>query len=231
MTVRRLLVIVGTLVASAGVLLLAWLAHLSVEQTEREARQAAQEGVPPQEVGVTITNQRIEASQGGQPLWSLRFRQIDLAHGGNLVSASGLRDGVIYDQRTGKPTVRLTASRARYNTASRNFELEGNVRVADDKGLVLTMQKASYLEAEKKIACSGRVTARGQGLTVNTEVAYFWPQQDIVECPDIVRVVTTQGSLFSGRKLRLNVQTKDLEMLEVSGRFPLAEAKKRLGAG
>ncbi|MFQ6134025.1 MAG: hypothetical protein ACE5R4_18420 [Armatimonadota bacterium] len=231
MSVRRLLVIVTVLVVSWGVLMLAWLAHLSVEEAEREQQQAERPGVPQQDVGVTIRNQRIEASQEGRPLWSLRFEQIELGRGGQLVSASGLREGVIYDERTGKPTVRLTAATARYNTATRNFELERNVRVTDDKGLVLTMEKAAYVEAERKIECSGTVTARGQDITVTTELAYFWPQEDIVECPKIVRVATKQGGVFSGRKLRLNIETKDLEMSEVSGRFPLEEAKRRLGAG
>lgn len=231
MTVRRLLGMVAVVVVTWGVFTLAWLARLAVEQAERQARQRGLPGVPRQDVGVTIRNQRIEASQGGKPIWSLRFEEIQLGHGGQLVSASGLRDGVIYDERTGKPTVRLAAARARYNTVTRNFELEGRVRVTDDEGFVLTMQKATYLEAEQKIACSGSVTARGQDLTVKTELAYFWPQQDIVECPKIVRVATNQGGVFSGRSLRLNIETKDLEMSEVSGRFPLEEAKRRLGAG
>ncbi len=224
MTVKRLIVIVAAVLGCGGAALLAWVAYRSVEQAQQQARQAP----PPRpQVAVTLSDQTVEASQGGKRVWSLKFDEIELLPGGRLVAARGLRDGVIYDARTGKPTVRITAERARYNTVTRDFQLEGNVRVSDDKGFVLTVTKAHYIEAERKIACAGGVLARSPDLTLRTEVAYFWPQQDMVSAPGIVFVRTAGGSSFTGRDLRLDLVSGDFSLRSLSGELNVEEAERR----
>jgi lipopolysaccharide assembly outer membrane protein LptD (OstA) len=227
MTLRRLIVIVVVVLGGGGAALLAWVAYWSVEQAAQRTRAAQRQPPPTPQVAVILSEQTVEASQGGKPVWSLKFSRIELQPGGRLVTAKGLRDGVIYDQRTGKPSVHITADMARYNTVTRDFELEGNVRVSDDKGFVLTVAKAHYIEAERKIACSGGVLARSPDITVRTDVAHFWPQEDRVAAPETVDVRTPGGSSFTGRDLVLDLQTGDFTMRSLSGELNVQEARRR----
>jgi lipopolysaccharide export system protein LptA len=214
----------------AAVVAAGWLVHWSVKRTREEAEVATAPRRPalrtPQ---AKIIQPRLEAyDEQGERTWTLRLDEAELGRGGDHVSGAGLREGVIYDPQTGEGIVRVVGDTVSYNLATKNFELTGNVRIVNDEGLVLTMERASYIEAEKKLICTDDVVGRDEDVVVTTDKAFYWPHENVVQCPGEVRCQTGDGTELFGRDLRVDFETKKLTMAGVSGRINLEEAESRM---
>jgi hypothetical protein len=213
-------------IAAAG-----WLVHWSVKRTQEEAEVAGAPRPPtartPQ---VKIIRPRLEAyDEQGKRAWELQLDEAELGRGGDQVAGAGLREGVIYDPETGEGIVHVVGDTVSYDLATRNFELSGNVRVVDNEGLLLTMARASYVEAERKLVCTGNVVGRDESVVVTTDRALYWPHEKVVQCPGEVRCDTVDGTKLHGRDLRVDLDTKKLTMARVSGRINVEEAESRMG--
>ncbi len=223
------LTIVG-LAAAAGT---GWLVHWSVKRTQEEEKVGRAPRFPaPRSPQAKIIRPRLEAyDEKGKPTWALRLDEAELGRSGDQISGAGLRDAVIYDPKTGEGVVRIVGDTVSYNLATKNFELTGNVRVIHSDGLLLTMERASYIEAEKKITCSGRVTGRDKDVEITTDTAFYWPHENVVQCPGEFELRTAGGTRFSARDLRVDFDTKRATMADASGTINLEEAKSRMERG
>jgi len=212
-------------IAAAG-----WLVHWSVKRTREEAEVA---GAPRRPTVRTpqakIIRPRLEAyDEQGKRTWELRLDEAELGRGGNQVAGAGLREGVIYDPETGEGIVHVVGDAVSYDLATKNFELTGNVRIVDNEGLLLTMARASYIEADKKLVCTGDVVGRDEDVVVTTDKAFYWPHEKVVQCPGEVWCQTADGTTLHGRDLRIDFETKKLDMIGVSGEINLEEAESRM---
>ena len=226
------LIVLGLAAAVAA----GWLVHWSVKRTREEAQAArVQRLQQPRTPQATIVRPRVEAyDDKGKRTWALRLDQAELGRGGGRVSGAGLRGGVIYDPKTGEDVVHVVGDTVSYDLATKNFELSGNVRVVHSDGLLLTTAKASYIEAQKKLICSGDVVGRDEDVVVSTDQAFYWPHENVVQCPGRFDLRTEDGTRFSARDLRIDFDAKRATMTHASGRINVEEAKERMqrkGAG
>ena len=226
--VRRTSSFIALVVAGlAAAIAAGWAVHWSVQRTQQEARRAAgPRDMLQRTPQAKIVRPRLEAfDEKGKATWALRLDEAELGRGGSQVSGAGLREGVIYDPKTGKGVVRVVGDTVSYNLATRNFELSGNVRVVHSNGQLLTMARAAYIEAEKKLMCTGRVVGRDKDIVVSTETALYWPHENVVQCPGPVTWRTKGGTEFSGRDLRMDFDAKRLTMAKPQGLINLEEAR------
>ncbi|MGD8240843.1 MAG: hypothetical protein PVH68_19995 [Armatimonadota bacterium] len=210
-----------------------WLVHWSVRRTQEDARLArTPRKRAPRTPQAKIVRPRLEAyDEEGQRTWALRLDQAELGRGGADVTGAGLREGVIYDPETGEGVVRVVGDTVTYNLSTKNFELSGNVRVVNDEGLLLTMARASYIEAEKKLTCTGDVVGSDEDVVVTTAKAHYWPHDDVVHCPGEVECRTQDGTELHGRDMRIDFEAKRLTMGPVRGKIYLEEARERTEEG
>lgn len=224
-TAIRKLTLPAGLVVAAG---LVWLTFWSVRETQRQAAAvagAAASSGP--SVRSTITHQRVDAAAGNKRLWSLAFDQIDLQASGHIVTASGLRDGVVYDPDEGKSLLRVTAQRAEFDTERRNFTLSGGVTAVFSSGTIATMDQAEYMEAERKLVCRGNIVVQGEDYTGSAPVAIVWVDKDLVTCPEGGVVVTSDGTKLVGREIEYDTASDRFTVHGVTGVFDIEAVKKR----
>jgi lipopolysaccharide export system protein LptA len=222
---RKLTLPIGVI----GAVGLGWLTFWSVRETQQQAARVQGASAAPSGPAIRsrVTYQRVSAADQGRELWSLAFDEIDLESGGRTVSAEGLRDGVVYDLKSGKPQLRVTAQAAEYDTQSRNFHLFGPVTAVFSSGTVATMDEAEYVEAERKLICRGSITVRGEDYTGSAPLAIAWADRNLVTCPEGGVVVLNDGTRLMGRVVEYDTDTGRVAVRGVSGTFDLEALKKR----
>jgi len=175
---------------------------------------------------VSIKGSVLQHSQRGRLNWSLAVEDMELSAGGRTVSATGLKDGLIYDA-SGRPVLRLTASRAKYNTVRKDFELTGEVKAVSHKGAVITTDKVQWLPKEQTLRCPDKVTMRAEDITITADHLDLMVAADMVKCTDRVRLKMGENRL-TGRNLSYNLNTKDFTLDGVQAVFAPETVKEKL---
>lgn len=214
-------IIAGALLVAVGAAT-AWL----VADWLRRPTASTDEGREPGAPAVSIRDSVVEHSQGGQPAWRLSIEKIQLSGGGQAVAATGLREGLVYDQ--GKPMVRISAGQATYNTTDKSFEVTGGVRVVSVRGAVVTTARVQWLPATQTLHCPGEVTLRAEGLTLRTESLDLIVPQDLVRAPGRALLRTEHGQL-TGRDLTYHLDTGAYTLRQIQAVFTLEGAREELG--
>lgn len=186
------------------------------EAAEREAGQPL----------VSLHESVIQQGGAGGGGWRLLVERMDLEAGGRSVSASGLREGLIYDAQ-GRPVLRISAGRAVYNTQRRDFEVSGGVKVVSHQGAIITTERVLWLPDQQILRCPSAVTLRAEGLTVTTDTLDLHVAEEIVKSSAQVRMRTEHGRL-TGRNLTYNLKTGDYTMDGIQAVFTLEEAREDL---
>lgn len=175
---------------------------------------------------VSIKGSVLQHSQRGRLNWSLAVEDIELSAGGRTVAATGLKDGLIYDE-SGRPVLRLTAAQAKYNTVRKDFELTGEVKAVSHKGAVITTDKVQWLPQEQILRCPGEVTMRAEDVTITADHLDLMVATDMVKCTDRVRLKMGEDRL-TGRNLSYNLDTKDFTLDGVQAVFAPETVKEKL---
>ena len=68
-------------------------------------------------------------------------------------------------------------------------------------------------------------------MEVTTDRAFYWPHENVVQCPGKFDLHTAGGTQFSARDLRVDFEAKRATMADASGRINLEEAKSRMQRG
>jgi len=213
---RRTVVIIVTgaaVVALAGVLLL-W---------ARGRQPQPPAGIEQPRTAAQIHQPVITHVEQGQMAWRLQLREVKIGSGGQTLTALGVREGLIYGAE-GKPVVRVTADRVAGDTATRDFEVTGNVGVVTSDGAIFSTDKVRWLQEEEKLECPGAVTMRDKQATVSTTGLEFYVSQNLVKCPNFINMMNGDNRLV-GRNLRYDVKSADFEMEKVQAVFNVEEAR------
>jgi len=166
---------------------------------------------------VVIRHPTVKHTEGGRLAWQVQLAEVKIAAGAQAVTASEMREALIYDQK-GIPIVRLTARTARGNTASRNLEVAGEVRAVSPRGVLITTEVVRWLEQERRLYCPQKVIFRTAHAAVTTTELSYYVDQDIVKAPGAVRMYSGPNKLL-GRDLVYNVRTQDFELKNVQAVF------------
>ncbi len=166
---------------------------------------------------VKVSQPVVSHAEKGALAWQLQLREMNISAGGRTVAAQGLREGLIYDSE-GKPIVRVTADRISGDTTTRNFSVTGNVTVTTPKGVVFSTDTVKWIQDEGKLECPGLVTMRSKQMTVTTTGLEFYVNQDLVKCPNFIKMVNGENTLV-GRNLRYNIKTASFELESVQALF------------
>lgn len=175
---------------------------------------------------VSLRESVIQHGGGGAGGWRLLVERMDLGGGGRSVSATGLREGLIYDAQ-GRPVLRISAGRAVYNTGRRDFEVSGGVKVVSHQGAIITTERVMWLPDQQILRCPSAVTLRAEGLTLTTDALDLHVPDEIVKSSAQVRLRTAHGRL-TGRNLTYNLKTGDYTMDGIQAVFTVEEARRDL---
>jgi len=187
---------------------------------------AEAEGREPDRPVVTLRESMIQHGGAGTAGWRLLVDRMDISGGGGAVSATGLREGLVYDAQ-GRPVLRISAQRAVYNTARKDFEVSGGVKVVSHQGAIITTERVVWLPEQQTLRCPTAVTLRAEGLTLVTDSLDLIVPQDLVRSSAQVRLRTQHGRL-TGRNLTYNLKTRDYTLDGVQAVFTVEEAREEL---
>ncbi len=217
--VRRIIAgVLIAVVAGAGAwLLMTW---------EGGERRAPAEEREPGRPAVAIMQSELEHTRGGHPAWWLSIEEIEISGGGRAVAASGLREGLVYDE--GRPVVRISAGRATYRARDKSFEVTGGVKVVSDKGAIVTTGKVQWLPATQTLHCPGEVTMRAEGVTVRAENLDLIVPENVARTAGRVQLRTEHGQL-TGRNLQYDLDTHAYTLQSIQAVFTIDEAREELG--
>jgi len=222
-TGNRTRVVVGLILLAVSAGLAGW----AVWQWRVKTRPASEGGTrEAADSPVSIKGSVLQHSQRGRLNWSLAVEDMKLSAGGRTVSATGLKDGLVYDA-SGRPVLRLTASRAKYNTVRKDFELTGEVKAVSHKGAVITTDKVQWLPEEQTLRCPGEVTMRAEDVTVTADHLDLLVATDMVKCAGRARLRMSEDRL-TGRNLSYNLDTKDFTLDGVQAVFAPETVKEKL---
>ena len=156
---------------------------------------------------------RADDNDTGKPIWEAMLKRLELKDDQATVE---LEEGTIFD-KAGQAAVRLTAKKWKYDLNSKDFEIEGNVRIVSKRGIAFKTQKVKWINAQRDLVCPGPVTAIHKNAVIRTSKLVFHTASDRVECPTKVTITTqaTRGSARSGT-LDLKTQTMDLKGLTMT---------------
>lgn len=180
----------------------------------------------PEQPMVSLHQSVVQRGAPGTGGWRLLVDRMDLAAGGRTVSATGLREGLIYDAQ-GRPVLRISAGRAVYNTQRRDFEVSGGVKVVSHQGAIITTDRVQWLPDQQILRCPSPVTLRAEGLTATTDSLDLHVPQELVKSSGQVRMRTAHGRL-TGRNLTYNLRTGDYTLEAIQAVFTVEEARREL---
>ena len=215
---------IALLILAATGAVVAWL--VTTLMTRESAPESDQES---REVGAPVVSIResvVQHSRGGAPAWRLLVEEIQISGGGRAVAATGLREGLVYDQ--GKPVVRISAGQATYRTADRSFEVTGGVRVVSSQGAIITTARVQWLPKTETLHCPGEVVMRAEGVTLRTESLDLIVPQNLIRAPGRVLLRTEHGQL-TGRELTYHLDTGAYTLRDIQAVFTLESAREELG--
>ncbi len=220
-TGRWVRIVVGIIVllsaAGGGLLLTRWLQEDAPADgvTERDPHRPA----------VTIRESVAEHSRDGRPAWRLAIEEVDITAGGQAVSATGLREGLVYDD--GQPVVRISAGRASYRTDDRSFEVTDGVRVVSHQGAIITTDRVQWKPDSETLHCPGEVIMRAEGITLRTENLDMIVPENRVRTTSRVSLRTRDGHL-TGRNLVYDLNTHAYTLETIQAVFTLESAREEL---
>ncbi|MGQ9731035.1 MAG: LPS export ABC transporter periplasmic protein LptC [Candidatus Zipacnadales bacterium] len=166
--------------------------------------------------------------EGGRPAWKIKLSHLEVQKGGRTVTGGQLREGLIYNQQ-GKPAVRFTAERVKYDTVNHNFDVEGRVRIVSPKGAVISTNTVHWDNKTRTLTTPGRVTLRTQdNVSVVTAGLRFDTPTQTVHCPNQVRIATGRSNLI-GEKLEYKLENGAFSLRNLQGVIDIEEAKQRTG--
>jgi len=169
-----------------------------------------------------------EHLENGRPAWKVKLSHLAVETGGQTVTAGRMREGLIYDKQ-GRPAVRVTADTVRYDTASYNFDVEGNVRIVSPKGAVITTHKVHWDNKSRSLTAPGQVMLRTQDkITVVTAGLRFDTPTQTVYCPNQLRMQTDRSDAV-GRNLVYKLDTGAFVLRDLQMVIDVQEARERTG--
>jgi lipopolysaccharide assembly outer membrane protein LptD (OstA) len=169
-----------------------------------------------------------EHLEAGRPAWKVKLSHLAVETGGQTITAGRMREGLIYD-RQGRPAVRVTADTVRYDTASYNFDVEGNVRIVSPKGAVITTHKVHWDNKSRTLSAPGQVMLRTQDkITVITAGLRLDTPTQTVYCPNQVRMQTDRSDAV-GRNLEYKLETGAFTLRSIQMVIDTQEAQERTG--
>ncbi|MCD6361216.1 MAG: LPS export ABC transporter periplasmic protein LptC [Armatimonadetes bacterium] len=175
---------------------------------------------------VSLHESVIQHGGAGTSGWRLLVDRMDISGGGRTIAASGLREGLIYDAR-GRPVLRISAGRATYNTARKDFEVTGGVKVVSHEGSIITTERIKWLPDKQILRCPSAVTLRAEGLTITADALDLHVPEETVTSTAQVRMRTPHGRL-TGRNLTYNLKTGDYTMDGIQAVFTVEQAREDL---
>lgn len=210
------------LVGSAGIAFWATRLHSRPPTTAPGSEQATVQS----NAEVVVNNPELVATQAGRPAWKVILDKVQLSSGGNTVAAQGLREGLVYDD-AGKPIVRITARQVTADINRKDFEVTGQVTVTSPRGVVITTEKAQWLNAQQMVRCPGTVVTRAKNLVITTRGLDYSVQADTLMCPNQVRMYSGNNRLV-GRSLKYDNKTGIADVVGVQIVVNPQEAKQIL---
>ncbi len=176
--------------------------------------------------GVIVERPVIKHTEEGKLSWQLRLKKIHISAGGQNIAAQGVQEALIYGAE-GKPIVRVSAQQVVGNTAQRDFEVAGDVRVVSYRGALITTDKVQWSQGEQEIICPGEVTLSSRDAIIVTTGLNYYVNQDLVDCPNQVTMWAGDNKVV-GQRLQFNVETGDFTIQSVQMIFNAEEAKQKL---
>lgn len=228
MSVRALIGVISTLIL-AGLIVGA---ALYVRQQPSEAGSNVDQARPPDQYAkepiVEVEHFAPEHYEGGRPSWKVKLAHLAVEKGGQTITAGRLREGLIYD-RKGRPAVRVTADRVKYDTVTYNFDVAGRVRVVSPKGAVITTEMLHWDNKSRALTAPGQVMLRTEDeVTVVTSGLRFDTATQTVYCPNQIRMRTARSDAV-GRNLEYNLETGAFVLRDLQMVIDIQEAKERTG--
>ncbi len=181
----------------------------------------------PQQAGVIVERPVLRHTENGQLTWQIQLKQLRISHGGQNIAAQGVEEALIYGAE-GKPVMRITAQQVTGDTAQRDFEVSGDVRVVSYRGSVISTDKVQWKQAEQTINCPDEVTFRSRDAVIVTTGLTYYVNQDIVDCPNQVTMYAGNNNKVVGQRLRYDVATADFTLQDVQMILNVEEAKEKL---
>ena len=213
----------GIVLVAVSVGLVGWALWQWRTSSAPSQESAAREPTVP---ALSVKESVVEHSEGGRLGWKLRVEEVEMSGGGATVAATGLKDGLIYDAQ-GRPVLRLTAAKAKYNTARKDFELTGKVTVVSERSVVITTERVQWMPEQQTLRCPGEVKMTAEDLTLTADHLDLIVPEDIVKASDRVRMEMGEDRL-TGRNLTYNLDTKDFTLDAVQATFAPESAKEKL---
>ncbi|MBM3501239.1 MAG: hypothetical protein FJX74_21520 [Armatimonadetes bacterium] len=169
-----------------------------------------------------------EHLEAGRPAWKVKLSHLAVETGGQTITAGRMQEGLIYD-RQGRPAVRVTANTVKYDTATYNFDVEGNVRIVSPKGAVISTNKVHWDNKSRTLTAPGQVMLRTQDkVTVITAGLRLDTPTQTVHCPNQVRMRTDRSDAV-GRNLEYKLETGAFTLRDLQMVIDTQEARERTG--
>jgi LPS export ABC transporter protein LptC len=180
-----------------------------------------------EEPAVKVEEFAPEHYEQGRPAWKIRLADLAVEKGGETITSSRLREGLIYD-REGRPAVRVTASTVQYDTGKHNFDVSGGCHVVSPRGAVINTEKIHWDNATRMLTAPGSVTVRVKGVTITASGLRFDTSTQTVYCPNQVRLNTGRSDGV-GRNLTYNLDTGRWSLHSAQMVIDVEEARERTG--
>ena len=181
----------------------------------------------PQKAGVIVERPVLKHTENSQLAWQIQLKKMEISHGGQNIAAHGVQEALIYAAE-GKPVLRMTAQQVTGDTARRDFQVSGDVRVVSYRGTVITTDTVEWHQADQTMSCPGEVTLYTREAVVITSGLTYYVNQDVVECPNQVTMYAGNNNKVIGEQLRYDVATADFTLQNVRMILNVEEAKEQL---
>jgi len=214
------------MLAAALVLLSAALGYwVTVRDHKRAAPPPPPQPAPSAEA--TLANPELTyRDKGGRTAWRVLLDSLELEAGGNTLSARGLRDGIVYDDK-GRPAVHIAAQQVKADTNRRDFTVTGKVTVTSPKGMVITTERADWVNDLQTVKAPGPVVMKTKTLVLTTTGLDYNVKTDQVISPNQVRIYAGNNRLV-GRGLKYDVNTGWVDLANVQVVVNPSEGKQIL---
>lgn len=197
--------------------------------TVREQRRPASPPppVPSPSAEAILANPELSyRDKGGRTAWRVLLDSLELETGGNTLTAKGLREGIVYDEK-GKPVVHITAQQVKADTNRKDFSVTGKVTVTSPKGMVITTERADWINDLQTVRAPGPVVMKTKSLVITATGLDYNIKTDQVTSPNQVRVYSGNNRLV-GRGLKYDVNTGWVDLANVQVVVNPSEGKQIL---
>jgi LPS export ABC transporter protein LptC len=164
--------------------------------------------------------------KNGHTAWRVLLDSLELESGGNTLTAKGLREGIVYDEK-GTPVVRITAQQVTADTNRKDFSVTGKVTVVSPKGMILTTERADWINDLQTVRAPGPVVMRTKSIVITATGLDYNIKTDQVTSPNQVRVYSGNNRLV-GRGLKYDLNTGWVDLANVQVVVNPSEGKRIL---